>query len=148
MSNGAMHYDSPQLTYTPEDWELVRQQEAYEPHVVPVNVKGITVVRELPAKAGRGHTYNVPLPTDPNGPKEIIPADPRIRNAFILTPTSNPGSIVMGTLEQVKAATPDGFTIPNGVFIGPFQGFDEPVFAVALTGTTNTVSLRYEYWAD
>jgi len=141
-----------ELSPTPEDWELVRQVEDYQPQTVPVHVGNIVPVYALPAKRAVMRQLNIPAWSDGVPPIELVPADPRIKNVWLQSWGSNPGVIFIGTKEQVvrnngNNAT-DAFRYDGSAIWGPLQGFDEPLYAFASTAGQNIVSVRIEYWAD
>lgn len=146
----------PVGTPTPE-WEDVRD---YQPVVsmatVPVQIMNTAVVDERPAKRGTWRSFNVPVFNDPSNPQpiEVIPADPRIKNAWLWTDAGNPGHIYLGDNEQLTrintGLTVDGATFGPGWSIGPVQGFEEATYSIATTsgGQANILNVRVEYWSD
>jgi hypothetical protein len=144
-----------ELSPTPEDWEMVRQVEDYQPQTVPVDVTGIVATYELPAKRAVMRRFNVPFYADTNNapPVELVPADPRIKNVWLQSSGTNPGDIYIGTYEQCMATqrgngTTDAFQYVGSNPFGPLQGFDTPIYAYAQVTGSNIVSVRLEYWAD
>lgn len=149
-----LKYPQPVNEPTP-DWEDVRQEYPQYPVVneVPVTVKLPVKAWSLPAKRAIVRSFHVP-PIGSAGvlPLEIIPADPRIKNAYITSSPNNPGGIFLGTKEQVATqivANSDAYFYENSQTLGPWQGFNEALYAVAESGSsTNIINVRLEFWAD
>jgi hypothetical protein len=129
---------------TPENWEVVQQYEDYQPHVVPVDIQGIVATYQLPSKFSVMRKITVDTTTAIPEPNELIPADRRLKRAWIWTSSSN---VIVGTIEQVMLATPDGFNLPANVAM-PWEGFDKPVYGIATQSGPVAVNLRFEFWAD
>lgn len=163
MSTGAAEYTPPDSLKYPQqvnapdpDWEDVRQQ--YPEHSVvteiPVSVDKPVKTWNLPAKRGIWRSFHIPAFNDSNHarPIEIIPADPRIKNAWIQADGNNPGEIYLGTQEQVALVAvgdSDAFFYSGSQPLGPLQGFQDAVYAYANNGASvNILSVRLEYWAD
>jgi hypothetical protein len=132
------------------DWEDVRQEyPEYSPvHEIPVCIEKPVLAWVLPAKRGYQRTITVDLLSNVSTPVEIVPANPKIKRAWI---SVSGASVVIGELEQVKDANgADGFTFyAASATPVPFEGFEEPLYGVVATGgTKQTVSVRYEFWAD
>lgn len=131
------------------DWEDVRQ--TYPEHSpvleIPVCVEKPIKAWALPAKRGYQRTITVDLIANISSPPEIVPASPKIRRAWV---SVSGASVVIGTKEQVMDPQgADGFTFYGVTAPVPFEGFEEPLFGVvAVGGTKQTVSVRYEFWAD
>lgn len=139
----------PQPVVKPAPDLDIMRQEGVAPvvHSVPVVVEGIAYNVSLPSK--RANMTNVVVDTLVNIPipNELIPADPRIRRCWI-TCTATAGSVVVGTLEEVRTSTgPKGFPLPQNVPMA-WEGFDKPLYGVATAAGPFTVALRFEYWAD
>lgn len=136
------------------DWEDVRQQYPEHSAVteIPVTVDKPIKAWNLPAKRSVMHSYHVPAVGTGAIAIELIPADPRIKNAYIVSDSNNPGAIYLGTREQVSmsgGAGGDPYFYNGSNMLGPWQGFQEPVYAIAQTGTSvNIVNVRLEFWAD
>jgi hypothetical protein len=141
-----------ELSPTPEDWELVRQVEEYHPQTVPVHVGNIVPVYALPAKRSVMRQIDIPWWGDGVPPIELVPADPRIKNVWLQSWSSNPGVMYLGTREQVVRSNgvnaTDAFRYDGSSIWGPLQGFDEPLFAFASVAGQSIISVRLEYWAD
>lgn len=136
----------PQPISTPTpDWEVVREQDDVQMHCVPVEVRGIIPTWSLPAKHGTTRTITVDALSAIPVPLELIPADPRLKRVWI---SATGTTVVVGTKEQVsKQGSPDGYSFMNTQPM-PWEGFREPLYGVCTTAGPQTVSLRYEYWAD
>ena len=143
--SGEVHYPQPVNQPVP-DWEEVRQSEPYPQVTVPVEVSGPVAAWVLPAKRGVNHSFTVDTLANMQGNSpEVIPADPRIKRAWI---TASTATVVVGTQEQVKdPQAPKGFVLPQNNPM-PWEGFEDPVYAVANTAGPAVVSVRYEFWAD
>lgn len=150
----SLKYPQPVNVPTP-DWEDVRQEYPEYSTVtkVPVCIDEPVVVWDLPAKRSVLRSFHIPAVNAAGViPVEIIPADPRIKNAFVTSDGANPGAIFLGTMEQVTGTIrgdSDAYFYNGSTPLGPWQGFQEPVYAIAQTGTSvNIVNIRLEYWAD
>lgn len=134
------------VTETPEEWGTVRQQqEYYHPQTVPVCIDDPIATWSLPAKRSSMYTVTYDQLSFLNPPLELIPADPRIKNAWIMASGTN---CIVGSLEQVMNANrPLGFTMPANTPM-KWEGFEQALFAVANSAGSGTVSVRIEYWAD
>jgi len=143
--SGAIHNPQPVNQPVP-DWEDVRQAEPYPQVTVPVEVVGPIGVWAMPAKRGVNHQFKLDTLANMSGnAPEVVPADPRIKRAILSASTA---TVVVGTQEQVKdPQSPDGFVLPSGQAI-PWEGFEEPLYAVANTAGAAVLSVRYEFWAD
>jgi hypothetical protein len=142
-----------EISPTPENWEVVRQAEEYQPQTVPVHVGNIVPTYALPAKRSVMRQIHVPYWGDAGAtPIEMVPGDPRIKNVWIQSWGSNPGVIFLGTYEQVVKSngmsTTDAFRYDGSAIWGPLQGFEDPLYAFASVTGQNIVSVRIEYWAD
>jgi hypothetical protein len=143
-----------ELTPTPENWEVVRQVEDYQPQTVPVHVGNVVPTYALPAKRAVMRRFTVPYFGDANNapPIELVPADPRIKCVWLQSSGNNPGDIYLGRYEQVVASSvgtqTDAFQYHGSVILGPLEGFEEPLYAYAQVTGTNIVSVRIQYWAD
>lgn len=149
-----LKFPQPPGEATP-DWVDVRQQDQAIMKPVPVRIDGFTPVWELPAKRSIFRSFSVPVFSTPAQPIEVIPADPRIKDVWIVADTANPGHMYLGTHEQLStlygSGSCDGLFLAGGFAIGPLQGFsDTPIYAVAITsgGSANTLSVHISYWAD
>jgi hypothetical protein len=151
----SLKYAQPVNTPSPEDWEDVRQY--YPEHAgvteVPVSIERPVMVWNLPAKHSIVRSFHVPAVAAGVVPTELIPADPRIKSAWIVSDSNNPGAIYLGTKEQVtlvaSGAGSDAYFYNGSTPLGPWQGFDQPLYAVAQTGSSvNIVNIRLEFWAD
>jgi hypothetical protein len=131
------------------EWEDVRQHEEFIANVVPVKVEGVSRVVDMPAKRAANFHLTVPNIPDGGSPVEIIPGDPRIKNAWILNSSGSTNSAWLGTREQLsKQGELDGFIINPGFVIGPLQGFEESMYAISITSPGSILSIRLEYWSD
>lgn len=145
----SLKYPQPVNSPEPNNWEDVRQ--TYPEHAgvteVPVYVDKPVKSWILPAKRGYQRTITVDLIANISSPPEIIPASPKIRRAWV---SVSGASVVIGTKEQVMdPQAADGFTFYGVTPPVPFEGFEEPLYGVvAVGGTKQTVSVRYEFWAD
>lgn len=130
------------------DLEYVRQEEFPPPvKAVPVGIEGIVYNVAMPAKYSSMQNVTVDQLSAINPPNELIPADPKLRRAWI-TCTAAAGNVVVGTREQViKATGPTGFPLPQNVPMA-WEGFREPIYGVSTVAGPFVVSLRFEYWAD
>jgi hypothetical protein len=144
----SLKYVQPVNEPTP-DWEDVRQQYPEHSTVVevPVSVDKPIKAWVLPAKRGYQRTITVDLIANISQPVEIVPASPKIRRAWI---SVSGASVVIGEMEQVMDPQgADGFTFYGITAPVPFEGFEKPLYGVvAVGGTKQTVSVRYEFWAD
>jgi len=145
----SLKYPQPVNAPTPQDWEDVRQYYPEDSVVteVPVCVEKPIKAWTLPAKRGIQRTITVDLIANISSPPEIVPANPKIKRVWISVSGAN---VVIGTKEQVMDAQgADGFTFYAATAPTPFEGFEEPLYGVvAVGGSKQTVSVRYEYWAD
>lgn len=149
----SLKYVQPVNDPEPADWEDVRQQYSEYTTLteIPVCVEKPIKAWVLPAKRSYIRSFHVPAVGVGVLPVEIVPADPRIKNAFITSDPSNPGAIYLGTREQVSSAGGggDAYFYNGSNTLGPWQGFQESVYAIAQTGTSvNIVNVRLEFWAD
>jgi hypothetical protein len=127
------------------DWETVREQDDVEMHVVPVDIRGIVPTWSLPAKYGTNRSITVDALSAIPVPLELIPADPRLKRVWI---SATGTTVVVGTKEQImKTGVPDGFSFSSTVPM-PWEGFKESLYGICTTAGPQTVSLRFEYWAD
>ena len=121
------------------DWEDVRQEEESVVHSVPVDVQGIVPVWALPAKRSTVNAVSVDtLVVIPN-PNELIPADPRVRRAQVVSGIP----FTLGTMEQLLNKV--GFTVPANTIL-TMEGFEESIHVVG--SAAGVVSVRFEYWSD
>jgi len=136
----------PQPVSTPTpDWETIRQQDDVQMHVVPVDIRGIVPTWSLPAKYGACRTITVDALSVISMPFEVIPADPKLKRVWI---SASGTTVIVGTKEQLmKTGTPEGYNFLVSTPM-PWEGFKEPLYAICSTVGPQTVSLRYEYWAD
>lgn len=131
----------PTESYAP-DWEDVRQVEPVM-RSVPVQIDGIVSTWSLPAKRSANHNFGVNTLAVIPAPVELIPADPRIKRAWI---SSSAAGVTVGTQQQVMNQNgANGFVLPIGLPM-PWEGFEQALYGVG-TGAA-IVSVRYEYWAD
>lgn len=130
-------------------WDDVRQSypEHAEVTEIPVGIGKPVKAWVLPAKRGYQRTITVDLIANVSQPPEIVPASPKIRRAWISVSGTN---VVIGTREQVMDSQgADGFTFYGITSPVPFEGFEESLYGVvAVGGAKQTVSVRYEFWAD
>lgn len=146
--NAAAQYTPPQGLKYPQpvndptpDWDEVRQEHPaeYKLNEIPVCIKNTPTVYPMPAKRASMTTISVV-----NSPVELIPADPRLKRAWI---SAGNNGVVVGTREQVVSVnSAQGFALPAGQPM-PWEGFEEAVYGINPGGTV-LVSMRYEYWAD
>lgn len=141
-----LKYPQPAIDPNPA-WEDVRQEYStpYPLNEIPVCVERPVKSQALPAKYGVGRTFNITTVALNSNPPEVIAASPTIQRAILV---AGGAGVIVGTAEQVKAGSPDGFTLPNGTPV-TWTGFREPLYAViAAAGTPTTLSVRLEFWAD
>lgn len=134
----------------PEDWEDVRQAYPQESIVteIPVRIDRPVKAWVLPSKRAQQDTITVDLIANVSQPPEIVPASPKIKRAWIAV---SGASVVLGTKEQVMDPQgAHGFTFyAASTAPVPFEGFEEALYGVvAVGGSKQTVSVRYEFWAD
>lgn len=140
----------PRNTQTPSDWDTVRQYETLpeaEMRAIPVELKGIPAVYALPAKRAVGRTLTVDALSVIKQPVEVISADPKLRAVHI---SATGTTVVIGTQEQIMKGvlgTPDGFTIQSTSPMR-WEGFETSLYAACNAVGPQTISVRYEYWAD
>lgn len=136
------------------DWDEVRQYQAegYSVNEIPVCVTKPILATVMPAKRGVVRSFHVPAVAAGAVAIEIIPADPRIAQAYIVSDSNNPGAIYLGTQEQVQLVNvgdSDAYFYNGSTPLGPWRGFEQPIYALAQTGSSvNIVNVRIEYWAD
>ena len=129
-----MTTSTPDLSPDPED---VFQVEADEP-VVKVKAEGPVRVQTLPRQSAgiRGVTV-------PDGPaKQLLAADPSRAIARIIT--SDKAILIAASKQEVEGGQPG--QIPIGTVV-EFTAADE-LWAACLGGTTTTVTVIQERWAN
>ena len=125
----------------------VEQREPVELIAIPVEVKGVTNVRMLPAKRGSMETF---YPGATAGTALLIQgADPRLRRV-VLSVTAQ--ACWLGTQEAVKALSVGNTSGGAGLFSAPvgsvtFEGIHEDLWGMAASAGS-IVSVRREYWTD
>lgn len=140
----APKYPQPVGTPTP-DWEVVREYDPVTLRSVPVKIDGIIPTWSLPAKSSTNRSIVVDALSVISQPLPLIEADPRLKRVWI---SATGTTVIIGTEEQVKKqGGPEGFNMPAG-FPMPWEGFSDQLYGVCSSVGPQTVSLRYEYWAD